>query len=407
MAHLLVALTAVVMLWSVASARLSAWLIHAPLLMVAGGAVVGWTSSVNIGASLDNNVALHTAELILAILLFGDSTEVRGGPLGRHPRSALRLLFLALPLTVVAAVLLGRWLFPGVSWVVLVIVACIVAPIDFAPAAAVLRDSRVPERVRHVLNVESGYNDGILAPVFAAALAIAAQEPTGVSPMRALQLAIPSFLGAIGVGLAFGFIVGGMSWFARQRGWTDHQAVRVGLVALPILTFAFAVSINVNGFVAAFVCGLAFKAARRGRPDDRELELIDDVSTIAVLLLWFAFGAMFVIIFDEAPRVGWQFILFAVLILTLARAVPVLLATVRSPLSLQDRTFVGFMGPRGATSIVFGLLAFNSLGPHDGGFVVTAMGLTVLASVVVHGVGAPVLVRAGLFPHRRRDQGAN
>ena len=45
-----------------------------------------------------------------------------------------------------------------------------------------LRDERLPERVRNVLNVESGYNDGFVAPVFVFALTLAGLLPPLEAP---------------------------------------------------------------------------------------------------------------------------------------------------------------------------------------------------------------------------------
>ena len=56
---------------------------------------------------------------------------------------------------------------------------------------------------------------------------------------------------------------------------------------------------------------------------------------------------------------------------------------------------VGALGPRGTTSIVFGLLAFNAL--PDGRYADTAlyaMTLTVLGSVLLHGGGSVVIARS-------------
>ena len=62
---------------------------------------------------------------------------------------------------------------------------------------------------------------------------------------------------------------------------------------------------------------------------------------------------------------------------------------VGSKLSGHERVLVGALGPRGTTTIVFGLLAFNRL--PDGSAAETILLITVtcvLGSVVLHGMGA-------------------
>nr|WP_214661196.1 hypothetical protein [Streptomyces polyasparticus] len=65
-----------------------------------------------------------------------------------------------------------------------------------------------------------------------------------------------------------------------------------------------------------------------------------------------------------------------------------------SKFTWRRRLLVGALGPRGTTSIVFGLLAFNALpeGPYAD-TALDAMTLTVLGSVVLHGIGSLPIAR--------------
>lgn len=65
-----------------------------------------------------------------------------------------------------------------------------------------------------------------------------------------------------------------------------------------------------------------------------------------------------------------------------------------TPFTWPERLMVGWLRPRGTTSIVFGLLAFNVLAGDDEQEVLMTMVIAVLASVVLHGVGAPAAARA-------------
>ncbi|BFV56449.1 hypothetical protein KCMC57_up15530 [Kitasatospora sp. CMC57] len=76
------------------------------------------------------------------------------------------------------------------------------------------------------------------------------------------------------------------------------------------------------------------------------------------------------------------------------RVLPVLFAFLGSGFTWRDRVMVGAVGPRGTTSIVFGLLAFNAL--PDGLHADTAlyaMTLTALGSVLLHGGGSVAIAR--------------
>ena len=55
-----------------------------------------------------------------------------------------------------------------------VLVGAALAPTDAALGASVMTNAAVPERIRRVLNVESGLDDGIATPVVIIAIAGAA-----------------------------------------------------------------------------------------------------------------------------------------------------------------------------------------------------------------------------------------
>lgn len=158
----LTVVSAVLAAWALGAKHLERWRLTAPMVLVIAGLAVGFSTRDGLAESLNTEVSQHIAEVILAVLLFVDATDIRGGLFGREPRAVMRLLFIALPLSVLAALVLGLWLLPNLPWAVLLVLACIVVPTDFAPAGSILRDERVPQRVRDVLDVEAGYNEAVL-----------------------------------------------------------------------------------------------------------------------------------------------------------------------------------------------------------------------------------------------------
>lgn len=388
----LIAVSAVLAGWGVLARRMERWRITAPMVIVLAGVVIGLATSDRVADGLNTEIAEHVAEIILAILLFVDATDVRGGLFGYEPKAALRVLFVALPLGIATAVVFGLWLLPGSSWAVLLVIACIVVPIDFAPVSSILRDRRVPERVRDLLNVEAGYNDGIVSPLFIFALVLADQESRADTPLQALEAAVPQAAKAITVGLVVGAGLALAADTAQRRGWTTHQSNRLVLVAAPLLAFGLSLSIDGNGFVSAFVCGIAFKFLRHSDDIRGDLELVDDVGFLLTVGMWFAFGVAAVAIFEVGVTFGA--VVFSLLALTVVRMVPVLIGMFGTPFGQAERLLVGGLGPRGTTTIVFGLLAFNVLDQSDEHTVGLVVVLCVLGSVILHGVAAPAVAHA-------------
>ncbi len=400
----LVALSLVIAGWALVAKGFERRRLTVPIVFVGAGVLVGLSTHDALATTLNARATEHAAELILSILLFVDATDVRGGLFGRNPRAAARMLLIALPLSMCFAVLLGAWLLPGMSLAVLLLIACIVVPTDFAPAAAILRDTRIPERVRNLLNVEAGYNDGIVSPVFVFALALAgsqsgSDDDTGApwsAPGLALRHALPDAVVAVVVGAALGAALAALSNLAQRRGLMTAQSMRVLLVIAPILSHGVSVGLHGNGFVAAFVCGIAFHYLHASGELQRDLELLDDIGFLLTLAMWFVFGSASVLAL--ADGVPWRTLLFCVLALTAVRVAPVVLALTGSGFDLRDRAMVGWLGPRGTPSIVFGLLSYNVLDAGHETRVLLVTTVVVLGSVLLHGIGYPASVQACYRP---------
>ncbi|MFI6211036.1 cation:proton antiporter [Nocardia brasiliensis] len=390
----------VILIWSCLSRTMARWKVTAPLAMVLVGAVVSWSSDHWLTAAINTDTAQRIVEFILALFLFTDATEVRDGLSGRRHTGIFRLLFLAFPLSLGAAYLLGFVLLPGVSWTVLLLIACIVIPIDLVPAQAVVRDLRVPERVRHALNVESGFNDGLVAPIFLFALAAAEASADSDQALNALGHAVPAVVKSILIGLSIGALAGYCMTFAARKRWTDARAVRIGTIAIPVLTYSVAVWLDGNGFVAAFLAGIAYSTTRHELPGE-PLQSTEDVAEFSGLAMWFIVGNVAA---ATLSWLSWQVIVYGLLALTLVRSVPVALSLLGSPFTRRERLMIGLLGPRGVASIVFALLAFNGLRDDDDAFLVIGVTLVVVVgSVILHGIGAPLI--AERLGKRRRDKG--
>jgi sodium/hydrogen antiporter len=107
--------------------------------------------------------------------------------------------------------------------------------------------------------------------------------------VEALENAVPAILIAVGVGGAIGVtgaITLGLSW---RRNWTEPSALRLGVLALPVMAYTLAIPLGGNGFVAAFAAGLLFAVRGHGLPSEA-LQLTEDVGTLLSLCVWFVFG---------------------------------------------------------------------------------------------------------------------
>jgi sodium/hydrogen antiporter len=387
----LVAIMAILLVWGLVAGRLARWSVTAPIAMVVAGLVLTAGPSPVLQLDLDTSVLEHAVEVVLAVLLFADATEVRGGMFGARPRLTARLLFIALPLSLVAAWVVGYLVIPDKDFWLLAVMAAVVMPTDLAPAVALIKDRRLPKPLRQLLNVESGFNDGAVAPVFLFCVAGGhAHDGEGLD-LGALLGAVPALLVAIAAGVVVGWPAGWLLRRAYAREWTQPSALRLAVIALPLMAYGLAIVFSGNGFVAAFVAGVLFEPATRQLPHDA-LHFTEDMGTLMGLVVWFIFGRMINETLFDGTTV--YIVVYALAVVSVARVVPVVLSLAGTEVARPDRLFLGWLGPRGLASIVFGLLAYIDLSPPQSDLVLEVMVVTVLTSVVVHGLSYGSIARA-------------
>ena len=377
-------ITGSIFLWGALSVRLQRADLTAPILFVAIGALL---ASLGLVESPEGPEGLKIlVEVTLVWVLFSDAARVPVQELRHDIGPYVRLLAVGLPLTMLAGWGLAWWLFPSAGVWVALLVAAALAPTDAALGIPVVTNPVVPDRVRRLITVESGLNDGIATPVVMLAIAAVAAEEE-LAGASGLGTALVSLLVGAVVGGVVGLVGGRMLRWARRRGWAAEDFAGIAVLALALIAYTGALLVDANGFVAAFCGGLAFGAAA-GRRGPAELVFVEQSAGLVSLLVWLAFGAVAGPIMLDL--VTPTMVLYAVLSLTFVRMVPVAVACLGAGLDRGTILFIGWFGPRGLASLVFALLALEDLGP-DVDQAVAAIGVTVLLSVVAHGLTAAPL----------------
>ena len=371
--------------WGAFSARLERFDVTAPVTFVLAGLLLTHGPLAGLGIVPSNELIKELAEFTLALVLFSDASRVGLHELRVDAGLYVRLLGVALPLTIGLGTVLALALTGSSIWLALLIGAAL-APTDAALGAGMMTNPVVPARIRRLVNVESGLNDGIATPFVSVALAGAAVggEVAGHGPAKAVaELAVGLLVGAA-VGGAGGLLVNA----ARRRGWAADGFAGAAVLGLAVCVYASAVAVHGNGFIAAFVGGLAFgtTGGRRGEP---LVPFVEETGALVSLLVWLAFGAVALV--PAIKTLTGPMVLYAILSLTIVRMVPVTVALVGARLGWATVTLVAWFGPRGLASVVFALLALEELGTPTAERAVAVITITVLLSVVAHGATAEPL----------------
>ena len=365
------------------SSRLHTTPITQAMVFVSLGLLVGNRVLHLVDLEHANQAVLHLAEATLALMLFTDAVRVDVGRLRREAAVPERLLGIGLPLTIIAGTVVGLVLFPDLNVWVAAALATMLAPTDAALGQPVVSNRRLPSRIRQGLNVESGLNDGVCVPLLLIFLAVAkADEQEELAPVRVV-------LEQIGYGAIAGLVAGALgAWvlatFAR-RGWiTDTWQQIIGVVT-PMLAYTAAVALGGSGFIAAFVAGLVFAAVSAARAEPATA-LADESGELLNAMTFLFFGA--VLLGPALDELDWRIGLYAVLSLTVVRMLPVAIATWGLGMRGVTVGFLGWFGPRGLASIVFGLIVLEESGLPERSELLTIVTLTVALSVFAHGLTA-------------------
>ena len=197
---------------------------------------------------------------------------------------------------------------PSAGWVL--------APTDPVFAAAIVGRKEVPGRLRHLLNVESGLNDGLALPIVLVLLALGGGTDVGIGVLAE----------EIALGLLIGVLVPLIViWLERlpflmaTKGLQPLVAVSIGLLVLAICLVTGA-----NLFLASFSAGITVATAGPGFREEFEQfgELVSELLKLAAILV---FGALITptFLFGEIAWAGW---VFAVLAIVVARPLALLVS---------------------------------------------------------------------------------
>ena len=362
-----------------------------PLVFVGLGIVLGPWGLDWLELNVEQGVMHVLAELTLILVLFGDAARIDFSALRRELGLPVRLLVIGMPLTILLGALAARWLFPELGWLEAAVLGAVLAPTDAALGQAVVSDPAVPTRVRQALNVESGLNDGIVLPAVLVLAALASMTTEGARSAS-------EWVRFAGMQVTLGPLVGvGVAWFgsrllrwSTERGWMEPPFERLAGLALAVLAFACAEHVGGNGFIAAFVSGMMLGQWTRGRCQ-WIYDFLEAEGQLLMLLVFFSFGVSFAM--PALETASWRALAYAVLSLTVIRMVPVAIAMIGTGLRLPTVLFLGWFGPRGLASILFGILVLDEAEIAHEGLIFQLVMLTVLFSVVAHGVSASPLAR--------------
>jgi len=373
------------------------------ILCVAIGVVVFSTGllSFNPDPRTWDTATERLTELVVIISLMGAGLKLDRPPGWRKWSTTVRLLVVAMPLTIAAVAFLG-WAGLGFSLAMALLFGASMAPTDPVLAADVQVGpprSGDEDEVRFGLTSEAGLNDALAFPfvylaILAAAGGLATQD--GLTDWFAIKVGWKLLAGLVGgwlVGKALGFLL-----FRSRRGLSK---LGDGLIALAATLIAYAATemIQGYGFLAVFVCALVIRGYERDHEFHQEMhDFSDQIERLLMMLLLVLFGGA--LANGLLDSLTWTDALIGLAVVFVVRPVAGLIAMIGSGQPWRERLLLAFLGIRGVGSVYYLAYGINHGDFGDSERLWAIVGFIILLSIIVHGVTAtPLLARLA----RRRE----
>lgn len=376
----------VVLLYGYISRALSRFNISGPMMFTGIGLLLSPLAFNFTQVGINAGYITIIVEVALVLVLFSDAALLDLKLLKKSWKIPARLLFIGLPLTIISGAFVAQLIFPEEPTTYLILLALLLTPTDAALGKAVVSDPNVPKKIRSSINVESGLNDGIVFPIL---LTVVAMISSGLTQAEDNSWVVYVFeqitFGAL-VGGAVGFLGTKLIMIAVNHNWMEPNYRNLIPIALAILSFYLAESLEGNGFIAAFFAGLY-----AGNTSEKTREHIEDFAEsegeLFVLISFFLFGLAFVPATIE--YVTWNVVVYALLSLTVLRMLPVMISLIGAKLDFATMAFIAWFGPRGVASILYVLIVAHEMGSIEGFETIYAVvTVTVLMSILAHGLSA-------------------
>lgn len=385
--------------YSLISRKLEASVLSGPMLFTALGYGF-YMADATLASPLDSSVVEFLATATLAIILFRDAANIRISSVMAKRATALlsaRLLFIGIPLTILAGTAAGMVVFPALGVFGALVLAIVLTPTDAALAQPVFGNDGLPEVEREALDVESGLNDGLCLPLLLIALALAADTGSG----EGMAGHATFFLKQVVLGPLAGLAVGYAGAAAAAHAFTHSLSNPAGrtpiMVGLAGLAYLGAELTGGNGFLAAFAAGLAFGWRLPTETVEKASNFAMTEGSILTNLTFLLFGMAMLPQALQAPAL--PALLYAALSLTVIRIVPVFVAMLGTGTDTRAKLFVGWFGPRGLASVLYLILVVDQSGFDVAQAITNIAVFAILLSVILHGATAPFAQKT-FFPVR-------
>ena len=232
------------------------------------------------------------------------------------------------------------------------LIGAVISSTDAASVFSILRSKRLNLKggLASLLEIESGSNDPFSYMLTVVALAVLGNDGTFG------QMALLVVLQVI-IGLGCGFILGFLAVFILKKFNFGSQGYDIiFMFAMIFAAYALPQILNGNGFLSVYIAGIVI--GNNKIPNKTQLvHLFDGMTGLCQIMLFFLLGLLSFP--SQLPGIILSALAVFVILTFIARPLAVF-AICSKGYTWKDRLFIAWSGLRGASSIVFAIMAMVS-----------------------------------------------
>ena len=333
----------------------------------------------------DAQVAQFVGVVALNFILFSGGFDTKWEEIRPVLRQGIVLSTIGVLLT---ALILGFFIYAITDFTIYegLLLGSIVSSTDAAAVFSILRSKglHLKYNLRPTLELESGSNDPmayILTIVFTGLVVNQDQTIWSSIPLLLQQL----FLGAA-LGLGFARI---SKWIINRINLSYEGLYPVLVIALLFLSFSVTDSIGVNGFLATYLMGIYLRNQKLIHKNSL-VKFFDEMAWLMQIVLFITLGLL--VFPNQLLDILGVGLLIGLFLMFIARPLTVFLTLLPFKLGTRVKTYVSWVGLRGAVPIVFATFPIIA-GIEKAPMIFNIVFFISVTSVIIQGTTLPIVAR--------------
>ncbi|WP_370337845.1 cation:proton antiporter [Parvularcula marina] len=362
-----------------------AWRTNMPaiVLMAIAGLIVGPLLGILKPEETFGEFYRPIISLAVAVILFEGGLQLKFSELRGLSRGIGQLLLIGGPLVWIFGSIAGYYV-AGLDWPTAILFAGIMIVTGPTVIIPLLRQAKLSTRPSAILKWEGIVNDPVGA--LAAVITFEYVITRNMASLTSFEVFGSLIFGSI-LCVAWGIIVGRGLAEAFRRGWVPEYLKAPILLTAVLLAFSVSNLLQEEGgLIAVTVMGITM--ANSKLPSINQIRHFKE--TIAILFV----AGVFVLLtanltLETLAMIDFRIMGFVAVMLFVVRPAAVMLSTMRTELSLQERLLVSWIAPRGIVAVAVSGLFAASMTPENGfenGHLMVPLAFAmVFATVILHG----------------------